>query len=935
MLDTAGHNSSGNFGTSGPLAADRSAVASWIDLVHGNSEGLIHISSVGNWEGRTFSDPRDATDYVMRLDADGAQGIYMRTTTLATVPRDHSRGGEEDSKILPGFAADMDIAGPGHKPVKGSLPASVDDCLEIIQRSGLPEPTLWVHSGGGVYPWWLLEEGVDLTTPNALAWAQEMSTKLHETISRWAAELGCFYSPATKDMARILRIPGTVNRKVKDDPKLAHVIQPANYDFYAIDFLKGKIEEAYANSPAPAEPEIPRPAPVVRTEGSPLRPGDDFNDRAHWADILTPHGWTYMYHRGSTWYWRRPGKDSGEHSATTGRKGLGSEDRLYVFSDATEFDPNVPYNKFAAYALLNHAGDFAAATRELRAQGFGGELPKLDRAVDAISLVKPAAVPAAVVDQTVDQQQPQQAALAVQTGQVLAVSAAHDDLPEIDLGSEQEAMVEICRVISSGLIPNLFVKDGVLTHVHPKTNSACSEVTVVPVTADSLNMLLAEHTRTFKWVSGGKDNPPVRKACAPSITHLRAVVSKTYWPTVPELTGVVGTPTLRPDGSLIQDCGYDQVTGLFYGPAVQVATVPDVITDEQVRASREYVFANVFGEFCWSSAGDFANYMALLLSPMLRPYVKTTTPFGMITATTRGSGKTNLTDAIGLLYGQTSQVLPGRTEELQKKVTSILAGNSSPVVVFDNLKEGSTISSEILATLITKDKWDDRMLGASRNIEATNDRLWLASGNGLTVGGDMASRTVMVRLDPKMARPELRQFEMGQFSDWIREPGNREDLLWHLLILVQAWVKDGAVKDQSHTMRGFTKWAQVMGGLLAFHGLTGFLANADDLAARDTDEEEWGIFLAKWFEVFGPSEQLARQVHASAQVDWVMGTSVDRWARCFITDEEGLTPTPKKLGNMLHGKADRFFGKYILRKRRDTMTNSTVWWVEKGEDSVG
>lgn len=900
-------------------------------MVHGNSDGLIHISSTGNWEGRTFSDPRDATEYVMRLDSDGAKGIYLRTTTLARVPRDGSRGGEEDSKILPGFAADMDIAGPGHKPVKGSLPASVDDCLEIIQMTGLPEPTLWVHSGGGVYPWWLFEEVLDLTEAGNLALAQEYSGKLHDLIARWAHELGCFYSPATKDMARVMRIPGTVNRKVADDYKLAHIIQPASYNFVDFGSMADAIDECLSRAPKPAEPEMPRPAPVVRTEGSPLRPGDDFNDRAHWADILTPHGWTYMYHRGGTWYWRRPGKDAGEHSATTGRKGIGSEDRLYVFSDATVFDVNTPYNKFAAYALLNHGGDFAAATRDLRSQGFGGELAQLHRASNAVSLVKPAQVPAAVVDEAVDEQQPQEPALAVQAGELVA----HDVLPEIDLGSEQEAMVEICRVISAGLIPNLYVKDGVLTHVHPKTNSACSEVTVVPVTADSLNMLLAEHTRTFKWVSGGKDNPPVRKASAPAITHLRAVVSKTYWPSVPELTGVVGTPTLRPDGSLIQECGYDRATGLFYGPAVKVAAIPDQISEDQVRRSREFVFSKVFGEFCWSSHADFANYLALLLSPMLRPYIKTTTPFGMVTATTKGSGKTNLTDAIGLLYGQTSQVMPGRTEELQKKVTSILAGNSSPVVVFDNLKEGSTVSSEILATLITKHKWDDRMLGASRNIEATNDRLWLATGNGLTVGGDMASRTVLVRLDPRMEKPELRKFEMGQFSDWIAEQGNREELLWHLLILVQSWVKAGAEIDESHVMRGFTKWAQVMGGLLKFHGVTGFLANADDLAARDTDAEEWGVFLAKWFEIFGPSEQMARQVHASAQVDMVMGTTVDRWSRCFITDDDGFTPNPKKLGNMLNGMAGRFFGKYILRKRKDTVTNTTMWWVEKvGEHSV-
>lgn len=414
------------------MNVDIDAIRAWIDLVHGNSPGLIWVGSNKNMSGYSYSDVTNVVAAVLKLEQENPTGIYMRTTTLKSVPRDGTRGGDDASLTLPGFAADMDIAGPGHKPVKGSLPASVEDCYEIIQATGLPEPTLWVHSGGGVYPWWLLEEGVDISTPEALAEAQELSGLLHETIARWAAELGCFYSTATKDMARILRIPGTINRKVKEDPKLAQVIQPASYDFYPALDLASRIRLAYANSPAPAEPEIPRPAPVVRTEGSPLRPGDDFNDRAHWADILTPHGWTYMYHKGRAAYWRRPGKDSGEHSASTGREGVGADDRLWCFSDATDFIPNQAYNKFAAYALLNHGGTgathFASATRDLRAKGFGGELPELHRAVDAVSLVKPAAVPAAVLDKAVDQQQPQEATLAVQANQALPV-LDHDGLP--------------------------------------------------------------------------------------------------------------------------------------------------------------------------------------------------------------------------------------------------------------------------------------------------------------------------------------------------------------------------------------------------------------------------------------------------------------------------------------------------------------------------
>lgn len=930
-------NSSGEVGTSGPLAADRSAIAAWLDLIHpldadGYTTGLIHICSVGNWEGRTFSEHRDAVDYVMRLDGEGAQGIYLRTTTLSSVPREYSRGSDADSKILPGFAADMDIAGPGHKTTK-PLPETVEQCQQIIDAASLPEPTLWVHSGGGVYPWWLLEQGIDISSAEVLATTQELSRKLHDTIAAWAEYLGFFYGSGVKDMSRVLRIPGTVNRKPGTPPRLAHILQPAAYEFYEIGNLAAYIENAYAALPEPRQPQVPKPAPVVRIEGGELRPGDDFNDRAHWADILTPHGWTYMYHRGSTWYWRRPGKDQGEHSATTGRKGVGSEDRLYVFSDATSFEQNVPYNKFAAYALLNHGGDFAAATRDLRSQGFGGELPQLKRAVDVTSLVRPAATPAPMLEQPVDDQEPEQALLPVQADETVSghvVLPSPGNVIELDLHGEQDAVVTIMHAINAGHIPDLYVRDGQLVHVQRKSSVHNNQVAVSEVCADRLNMLMSYHIRTFKTVLN-KDSKPVRKAYAPPITTLRAVIKSNYWPGLPPLAGIIGTPTLRPDGSLIQEPGYDKATGLYLQPTIQVPRVPDSISDEQVRESRDFVFRKVFGEFCWVSPGDFANYMALLVSPMLRPYIKSTTPFGMFSATTPGSGKTNLTDAIGLTYGQSSQVLPSRTEELQKKITSILVGNSSPVVVFDNLKEGTSISSEILATLVTKDTWDDRILGASRNVEAAQDRLWLASGNGLTVGGDMASRTVMVRLDPRTEKPELRNFEMGQFSDWIREDGNREELLYHLLILVQAWRQGGAPKDTTHTMRGFTRWAQVMGGFLAFHGLPGFLGNAGALAELDTDAEEWNAFLAKWHEVFGPVAKTAKELHVSSQVNFVMGTMEDKWSRCFITDEEGHVPNPRSLGRMLSGQEGRIRNGYVLR-RRTGREKSALWWVEKVEE---
>jgi putative DNA primase/helicase len=126
----------------------------------------------------------------------------------------------------------------------------------------------------------------------------------------------------------------------------------------ALDHTPGPKVEEYHGSGAPA------------TRGG--RPGDVFNRAADWWRVLVPHGWALVRRRGGVCYWRRPGKDKGV-SATTGYcRSETAGDLLCVFS--TNADPlTIPdgkdhqcFSKFAAYALLNHKGDFRAAARAVR-----------------------------------------------------------------------------------------------------------------------------------------------------------------------------------------------------------------------------------------------------------------------------------------------------------------------------------------------------------------------------------------------------------------------------------------------------------------------------------------------------------------------------------------------------------------------------------------
>jgi hypothetical protein len=108
---------------------------------------------------------------------------------------------------------------------------------------------------------------------------------------------------------------------------------------------------------------------VSSKDSDQLRPGDDFNERATWAEVLTAHDWRLDRQTGEETYWTRPGKDNGV-SATTNYAG---SDKLVVFSTSTPFETETSYSKFAAYAVLNHEGDYSKAAAELAERGYGEE----------------------------------------------------------------------------------------------------------------------------------------------------------------------------------------------------------------------------------------------------------------------------------------------------------------------------------------------------------------------------------------------------------------------------------------------------------------------------------------------------------------------------------------------------------------------------------
>jgi hypothetical protein len=522
-----------------------------------------------------------------------------------------------------------------------------------------------------------------------------------------------------------------------------------------------------------------------------------------------------------------------------------------------------------------------------------------------------------------------------------AVVARSDGRPHIEIGSGPETIRALAKEIGEGsALPDTYVADGRVVHVEAVSGTtvghAVDEDSPLPmaaaeVTPARLAALLAEHTFTFATRKAAKGDLEEQEV-TPTAAQLQAVLARRTWPGLKPLLGIVGAPILRRDGTLLQDNGYDPATGLYLASKVKIERVPDRPTPGQTEASRAFLLDQFLHDFPWVGDADRANYVALMLTPIIRPHLRCLTPFGLLTATTPSSGKTILTAGLGLIYGQRIMPWTDNDEELRKAITSVLADQAG-VVVFDNLAEGSVVDSPILALLLTVPTWSDRLLGRNKAVVVPNDRLWLATGNNLQVGGDMASRTVLVRLDPNCPSPETRTgFALPKLDEWITNPGNQATLLHHLLVLVADWVAAGAPRDRSRVMRQFSAWAEALGGFLDHHQIAGFLGNVSDVKAADEGESLWGAFLRQW-RVLNPDQPTgvpkltAAEIRASAEP--VIPGGPEPWEGTFPTTRAGRLPSSIALGRMLNGQKGRWRGDYVLRAELND-DNRSRYWVETG-----
>ncbi len=411
----------------------------------------------------------------------------------------------------------------------------------------------------------------------------------------------------------------------------------------------------------------------------------------------------------------------------------------------------------------------------------------------------------------------------------------------------------------------------------------------------------------------------------PTVAVAKAILSRpqSEWG-LPALDGVVTGPVLGRDWSVQIEPGYNSGLCLYYAPRtrLELPEIPEKPTKEQCSGAMN-VIDDVIGQFPWVSEADRANYIALLLTPLLRHRLEGSVPIALLDSPKKGNGKTMLAQILGIVHEGEEPVLwtPPSGENWEKIITTVLL-SGQPITVFDNLE--GTLSSPVLSKVVTSNMHADRQFHTQKRLVMRNSTMFVITGNNIKLAGDVGRRCYQIRLDAGTSRPwERKEFKHPYVKSYVR--AERAAVLAALLTMARAWVAAGKPKLRTRELGGgFEGWSRTVGRILAYAGVKGFLENQERLYEEsDVSEGEWVNFL----------EGLRREYPQGFEISGFVGDlDLASFPKDALPDEpEFAKPDSLRIAGLFRRKRDTRFGREGLRLVSESKRGVAARWFVRGD----
>jgi hypothetical protein len=172
--------------------------------------------------------------------------VYFGLGLIRGEPK--GRGTAADVAAIGCLWADIDMAGPAH-PCK-ALPSSIEEVERLLAELPLT-PSVVVDSGHGAHGYWFLREPWIFEDEADRQKAASLAKAWHGLICRLAEGHG-WKLENLSDLARVLRVPGTVNHKLPAQPAQVRILRADASRRYNQSDFESFVADATAAEPTAA-----------------------------------------------------------------------------------------------------------------------------------------------------------------------------------------------------------------------------------------------------------------------------------------------------------------------------------------------------------------------------------------------------------------------------------------------------------------------------------------------------------------------------------------------------------------------------------------------------------------------------------------------------------------------------------------------------------
>jgi len=453
--------------------------------------------------------------------------------------------------------------------------------------------------------------------------------------------------------------------------------------------------------------------------------------------------------------------------------------------------------------------------------------------------------------------------------------------PEIYPSTDEQATVNQA-VAALAQVDGIFQRAAKLVEIQeePHAPESASPVLVPRIKELKTSVIRTKLSAAASFLKQSADGP---MEMHPPDWCVKSVADLGGWRDIPVLEGIVTSPVLRRDGSILTRPGYDRRTGLFYKQRhdLDLPGIPDRPTQEDA-ASAAAALKEIVTDFPFITPAHQSAWLSGVLTPLARFAYRGATPPHVFDANVAGTGKSLLVDSTFMIIAGTTAPrtpLPPDEKEMRKAISTYVLGGDQQIL-FDNV-EGK-FGGAALDAAVTSEVWNDRRLGGNEVIQAPMRLTFYATTNNLQFAGDMSRRALVIRLECFEENPEERSdFTHPNLLQWVES--QRGGLLSAALTILRAYCVAGRPDVGLQPWGSFDAWSELVRGAIVWAGESDPIhARQDVLASADTKKNVLRLAIEAW-------EEFTSDVPFTTQ-----GRTISEALRCLErTRDEFPDPYPK------------------------------------------